>query len=276
MAKLLQPDPGQLCNEVVQQIRTRLDARNGILGKRAGSQPPAERPKPKAMPQTAFLRPGPPPIPDLLPPPSPPPEERPPPLPYEAHNDDLREEEEKEETIRKMEEEIEEKARELQEVAALGKESSLERRHVLAELEKVLPQIVDEYDSFFDPKRRKERLDAVAEFERNLRANGEEGLIAKHSRRDAKEKFLVQVGDELKQLREKEADWIKKLIEPFESVMSDTPFDPIERLLQEYRLPEFLKKALWLSKGGSQPEYSEDGFAHANGAPREYSSNWGI
>ena len=120
MAKLLQPDPGQLCNEVVQQIRTRLDARNGILGKRAGSQPPAERPKPKAMPQTAFLRPGPPPIPHLLPPPSPPPEERPPPLPYEAHNDDLREEEEKEETIRKMEEEIEEKARELQEVAALG------------------------------------------------------------------------------------------------------------------------------------------------------------
>ena len=166
-----------------------------------------------------------------------------------------------------MEEEIEKKARELQEVAALGKESSLERRHVLATLDKVLPQIVDEYDSFFDPKRRKERLDAVAEFERNLKANGEEGLIAKHSRRDAKEKFRVQVGDELKQLREKEAEWIKKLIEPFESVMSDTAFDPIERLLQEYRLPEFLKKALWLSQGGSQPEYSEDGFAHANGAP---------
>ena len=267
MAKLLQPDPGQLCNEVVQQIRTRLDARNGILGKRAGSQPPAERPKPKAMPQTAFVRPGPPPIPDLLPPPSPPPEERPPPLPYEAHNEDLREEQEKEETLSKMEEEIEKKARELQEVAALGKESSLERRHVLATLDKVLPQIVDEYDSFFDPKRRKERLDAVAEFERNLRANGEEGLIAKHSRRDAKETFLRQVGHELQQLREKEAEWIKKLIEPFESVMSDTAFDPIERLLQEYRLPEFLKKALWLSQGGSQPEYSEDGFAHANGAP---------
>ena len=272
VAKFVEPAPGLLCDEIVQQLRKGLDARNGILGKRAGSQPPgsqppAERPKPKAMPQTSFLRPAPPPIPDLLPPPFPPPEERPPPLPYEAHNEDSREEEEKEETIRNMEEEIEKKARELQEVAALGKESSPERQHVLATLDKLLPQIVDEYDSFFDPKRRKERLDAVAEFERNLKANGEEGLIAKHSRRDAKEKFLVQVGDELKQLREKEAEWIKKLIEPFESFMSGTDFDPIERLLEEYQLPEFLKKALWLSKGGSQPEYSEDGFAHANGAP---------
>ena len=243
MAKLLQPAPGQSCNEVVQQIRTRLDARNGILGKRAGSQPPAERPKPKAMPQTAFLRPGPPPIPHLLPPPSPPPEERPPPLPKEAHKEDLREKGEKEGTVHKMEEEIEKRKRELQEVVELGKEMTFERQHVLATLDRVIPQIVDEYDRFFDPKRRKERLDAAAEFERNLKANGEEGLMAKSSRRDAKEKFLVQVGYEFQKLREKEAEWIKKLIEPFESVMSGTDFDPIERLLEEYQLPEFLKKS---------------------------------
>ena len=49
--------------------------------------------------------------------------------------------------------------------------------------------------------------------------------------------------------------------------MSGKDVDPVERLLHEYILPEFLKKALWLSKGGSQPDYSEDGFANANGAP---------
>ena len=91
--------------------------------------------------------------------------------------------------------------------------------------------------------------------------------MAKSSRRDAKEKYLVQVGYEHQALREKEAEWIKKLIEPFGPFMSGTDFDPVERLLHEYHLPEFLKKALWLSKGGSQPVYSEDGFANANGAP---------
>ena len=166
-----------------------------------------------------------------------------------------------------MEEEIENRKRKLQEVFKLGKEMSVERVHILATLERVVPEIVAEYDCFFDPTRRSERFAKAAEFERTLKASGEEGLMAKRSRRDAKEKYLVQVGYEHQALREKEAEWIKKLIEPFERFRRGKDFDPVERLLHEYILPEFLKKALWLSKGGSQPVYSEDGFANANGAP---------
>ena len=98
------------CEDTVHQIRSNLDTRN-----RAGSQPPAERPVPKARPKAVLLRPPPPPIPDhLLPPPPPPPEEeRPPPLRRQAHPDeDQREEAEKEATNRKMEEEIEKKRKE--------------------------------------------------------------------------------------------------------------------------------------------------------------------
>ena len=64
VAELLKPAQNQVCDEIVKQIRTHLDARKGILGNRAGSQPPAERPKPKAKPQTVLLRPAPPAIPD--------------------------------------------------------------------------------------------------------------------------------------------------------------------------------------------------------------------
>ena len=109
---------------------------------------------------------------------------------------DLREEAEQEETARKMEEEIAKKRRKLHEMfnqkEFLQKESE-EREHVLATLDRVLPEIVREYDLIFDPKGRSERLAAAEEFERNLKASGEQGLIAKRSRRDAKEKYLVQV-----------------------------------------------------------------------------------
>ena len=261
----LVPNEG-FSNETVHQTHGRMGPR-----KRAGSQPHAERPVPQGAPKASFLRKAPPPISDHPPPPPPSPPEGPPLLPKEAESVlDLREEAEQEETARKMEEEIAKKRRQLQEVFKqkefLGKESE-ERKHVLGALDRILPEIVSEYDRLFNPKARSERLAAVEEFERNLKASGEEGLIARKSRRDAKEKYLQQVGVEQQKLREKEVEWIKQLIEPFEQFRRGKDFDPVERLLHEYMLPEFLKKALWLNKGGSQPVYSEDGFANANGAP---------
>ena len=97
-----------------------------------------------------------------------------------------------------MEEEIEKKKIKLHEVFKLGKEMTSERQHILTSLERVVPEIVDEYDRFFDPRRRSERLADAAKFERTLKASGEEGLMAKSSRRGAKEKYLAQVGYEQK------------------------------------------------------------------------------
>ena len=42
------------------------------------------------------------------------------------------------------------------------------------------------------------------------------------------------------------------MIAPFASFQDSDSFDPVGRLLNQYQLPEFLKKALWLSRGGSQ------------------------
>ena len=241
----LVPNEG-FSNETVHQTHGRMGPR-----KRAGSQPHAERPVPQGAPKASFLRKAPPPISDHPPPPPPSPPEGQPLLPKEAESVlDRRREAEKEETARKMEKEIEKKRRKLFEVFRqnqnLGKKWE-ERKHIQATLDKVIPEIVREYDRFFDPKRRSERLAAAEEFERNLKASGEQGIIAKRSRRDAKEKHLLQVGYEQLKLREKEAEWIKLLIEPFESFRSGKDFDPVERLLHECNLPEFLKKALWLS-----------------------------
>ena len=204
MGLVLKPNE-DFCNETVHQIHGNLGTR-----KRAGSQPPAERPVPQGAPKASFLRKAPPPISDHPPPPPPSPPEGQPLLPKEAESVlDRRREAEKEETARKMEKEIEKKRRKLHEVFKqkefLGKKWE-ERKHTQATLDRVIPEIVREYDRFFNPKGRSERLAAAEEFERNLKASGEQGLIAKKSRRDAKEKYLQQVGFEQQKLREKEAE----------------------------------------------------------------------
>ena len=86
--------------------------------------------------------------------------------------------------------------------------------------------------------------------ERELKAAGDDG--ANSMRRDAKQKFLRDMGIELGELRKKEAEWVEKVIAPFASFQDSDSFDPVDRLLNQYQLPEFLKKALWLSRGGSQ------------------------
>ena len=142
----------------------------------------------------------------------------------------------------------------------------------------VIPEIVDEYDRFFDPKSRSMRLDDATQFERDLKASGEEGLAANSSRRDAKEKFLVQMGYEFEALRKKEEEWIEKVIKPFESFNTGGAFEPVERLLQEYHLLEFLKKPFGLVKEARSQTTPKTDSQQQTGPPtiREYSSHWGI
>ena len=163
-----------------------------------------------------------------------------------------------------MDVELLQKKENLQMVFTLGLDKAVERQYVLKSLDSILPDIVREYDAFFDPERRRARLMEAQQFEREFKALGEEA--AHSSRRDAKQKFLREMGLELEELRKKEAEWIERVIEPFSSFQDSHDFDPVDRLLNQYQLPEFLKKALWVTRGGSQPEYSEDGFSN-DGVP---------
>ena len=75
------------------------------------------------------------------------------------------------------------------------------------------------------------------------------------------------MGLEFDQIRTAEKAWVQQLVEPFTPFWEGDDFDPIERLLTEYKLPDFLVKALLLQqKQGSQPQYSEDVFSN-NGSP---------
>ena len=142
----------------------------------------------------------------------------------------------------------------------------------------LLHEIVDDYDRFFDPKSRSKRLAEARQFEWELKRRGEEGLLANSSRRDAKEKFLVQMGFEFEALRKKEAEWIEKVIKPFESFNTGAAFDPVDRLLQEYHLPEFLKKPFGLIKEARSQSTPKTGSQMQTGPPtiREYFSERGF
>ena len=266
-AEVLQ-SPAKNCDETLAQIRKGLDARKGCLLSGRGSQPPEEQPPAGHERISPFdLANPPPPAPPTPPAPpnrrpprplSPPRQDSPPPPPEDPSEDKARSHEEG------LDVEVDKELIQMREkVQAFVKDQTVERQYVLASLDAVLPEIVEEYDAFFDPERRRKRLMEAQQVERDLKAAGDDGAYS--MRRDAKQKFLLDMGIELGELRKKEEEWIAKVTAPFAS-FQDSAVDPVDRLLNQYQLPSFLKKALWISRGGSQPEYSEDGFSQ-DGVP---------
>ena len=250
------------------QIRNSLDARKGHFASRRGSQPPEEQPPAGHERISPFdLENPPPPAPPTPPDPpnrrpprplSPPRQDSPSPSPEDPSEDKARSHGEG------LDVEVDKELIQMrQKVQAYVKDQTIERQYVLASLDAILPEIVEEYDAFFDPERRRKRLMEAQQVERDLKAAGDDGAYS--MRRDAKQKFLLDMGIELGELRKKEEEWIAKVIAPFAS-FQDSAVDPVDRLLNQYQLPSFLKKALWVSRGGSQPEYSEDGFSQ-DGVP---------